>query len=208
MAEPLFIPVSFKSETSSFDEIPYDGGSLIIYGENGVGKSLLLEGIASSLQGKVVGRAEAGWGMPEEESKLGLVARLNDVLTNENVRFYLRQPQGVYPYDMFDELLEAIDKSRTNALKDLDDPHHAELNKLMDEFMSLGHVFLAPLVQSGSPGWRLHAAVRVTRKASTNSQRRALEAALNQDHDVWPLDWSEEAEINTYIYNGLRPHLF
>src|SRR5690606_23503363 len=38
--------------------LEYDGGTLVIYGQNGAGKSLLLESIESALTGRLVGRTE------------------------------------------------------------------------------------------------------------------------------------------------------
>lgn len=205
VAEPLFTPVSFVREDR--EEIQYLGGSLILYGQNGVGKSYLLEAIASSLQGEVVGRAEAGSAIPEEEALLGVIARLSDGMNPDDIHL-LQPPPGSYPYDQVEQLRQAIETCRGRAAAVLGNSEAAAaVNELLDEFASLRHVFLAPVEAADpvvGPGWRLHAVAR-----GLELTTRGLEHAWVGVDEVWEFVAPDDPEqVTAYRYNGYKPYLY
>ena len=206
VAEPLFNPVSFVREDQ--EEIQYLGGSMILYGQNGVGKSYLLEAIASSLQGEVVGRAFAGSVIPEEEGLLGVIARLADGVNPDDIHL-LQPPPGHYPYDQVDEFRQAVEASRAREATVLGDSEAgAAVNELLDEFASLRHVFLVP-VESADPvvgqGWRLHAVAR-----GLGLKARGIEhAPVGGQYEVREFAApNDPEEVTAYRYNGYKPYLY
>lgn len=200
VAEPLFSPVSFVRVDQ--EEIHYGGGSMIFYGQNGVGKSYLLEGIASSLQGEEVGRAVAGSGYPEMEGDLGVIARLRDGINGEDI-FLLHAPPGQYPYDPLETLRQAVEASRSHYGAVVEDSElMAEVGEALDEFASLRLVFLAPLDARLGPGWRLHAVAR-----GLGLRARGFDDPVGSD-DVWTFRSPEDFErVTAYRFNGFKPHL-
>lgn len=176
VAEPLFTPVSFVREDQ--EEIQYLGGSLILYGPNGVGKSYLLEAIASSLQGEVVGRAEPGSLIPEEEGLLGVIAHLADGVNPDDIEL-LQPPPGQYPYNQMDKLRQAVEASRSHYASVVEDAEVVgAVGAVLDEFASLRLAFLvpldAPLARAGDCtrwrgdwGWRLAGLILSPSEATT-----------------------------------------
>lgn len=150
VAEPLFTPVSFVRADQ--EEIQCLGGSLIIYGKNGVGKSYLLEAIASSLQGRIVGRVDFGYSIPEDEGMLGVIARLREDVNPEDM-FLLEPPPGHYLYDQVEELRKAVAASRSAVSAVVEDLEvMGAVGELLDEFASLRLVFLGPLPPLSAQG--------------------------------------------------------
>lgn len=181
---------------------------MILYGQNGAGKSYLLEAIASSLQGEVVGRAFAGSVIPEDEGLLGVIARLADGVKPDDIRL-LQPPPGRYPYDQVDEFRQAVEASRAREATVLRDSEAAAaVNELLDEFASLRQVFLVP-VEAADPvlsqGWRLHAVAR-----GLGLKAHGLEHAPVGGHDeVWEfVAPSDPEEVTAYRYNGYKPYLY
>ena len=205
VAEPLFTPEVFVRNDE--EEIHYLGGSLVLYGLNGVGKSYLLEAIASSLLGEVVGRAEAGSAIPEEEALLGVIARLSDAMNPEEIQL-LQPPPGQYPYDEVDELRQAVEATRAReGIAPGDSEEGAGVNELLDEFASLRHVFLVPVETADSVlgrGWRLHAVAR-----GLGLKVRGLEHAPIGRDDVWEfVEPGSSGQVTAYRYNGYKPYLY
>ena len=206
IAEPLFTPVSFVREDQ--EEIQYLGGSMILYGRNGVGKSYLLEAIASSLQGEVVGRALPGSVLPEEEGLLGVIARLAEGVNPDDIQL-LQPPSGQYPYDQVERLRQAIDATRSRDVVVLDESEAAAaVSELLDEFAALRHVFLVP-VEAADPflgrGWRLHAVGR-----GLGLKARGLEhAPVGGDDEVWEFVAPDDSgQVTAYRYNAYKPYLY
>lgn len=202
VAEPLFTPVSFVRD--DMEVIHYGGGSMIFYGPNGVGKSYLLEAVASSLQGEVLGRIkdDVGHVIPEEEGYVGVIARLRGDVTPGDVADVFSPPPGHYPYDQVEEVRKAVEASRLSCVAVSDDVEVvAAVGELLDEFATLELVFLAPLVADLGPGWRLHVAAR-----GNGSTTRDLPLPIA--HDVWQISSPEDPEdVTAYRFNGFKPHL-
>jgi len=200
-AEPLFSPVSFVREDQ--EEIQYLGGSMILYGHNGVGKSYLLEAIASSLQGEIVGRAIPGSVIPEEEGFLGVIARLADGVNPEDISLLEAAP-GQYPYDQVEQLRQAIEASRALYASIVEGSELvAAVGEVLDEFASLRHVFLAPLDTTLGPGWRLHAAAR-----GLGLRARGFDSLPVGGDDLWTFTSPEDPKgVTAYRFNGFKPHV-
>lgn len=197
----MFTPVSFVREDQ--EEIQYLGGSLILYGKNGVGKSYLLEAIASSLQGEVVGRAAPGSVIPEEEGLLGVIAHLADGVNPEDIEL-LQPPPGHYPYDQVEQLRQAVEASRSHYAAVVEDAEVVgAVGAVLDEVASLRLAFLVPLDAALGSGWRLHAVAR-----GLGLEARGSGALPVGGDDLWTFASAADPErVTGYRFNGFKPHL-
>ena len=204
--DPLFTPVSFVRNDS--EEIQYRGGSMILYGQNGVGKSVWLEEIASCLQGQELGRAQTGFGPPDQEGYLGVLARLADDVNPADVRL-MHPPAGHNPYDdSVEQFRAALEASRAREEAVLEPDAMAAVNELLDEFSTLRLVFLAPLWTVSTimgPGWRLHAAAR---GPGLRARGFKFPPVGGDDEVLWFYDKDDIETFTAYRYNRYKPELF
>lgn len=212
VTKSLFTPVSFVR--ADVEEIQYAGGSLVLFGRNGVGKSYFLEEVASSLQGEVVGRAEPGYGMPEYEGSIGVIARLKEDVSPEDIEV-LQSPPGQYPNHQVGMLRQAIESFRSQGLPSVKGPEvDAVVGDVLDEFAALRYVFLALLPLHLGPGWRLHAAAIMSpeKRAVLGSEGQEFRPIQGDDVSVTylnqdPYPGALTIPVASYRFNGYKPHV-
>lgn len=140
--------VGFRHPGHGFLE--YDGGTLVIYGQNGAGKSLLLESIESALTGRLVGRTEPNGDYHFNAITTALLVR------GDLSRIYVDDTVGdMRPADL-QSAVALVTEEEVDAL-DLPEKVLAAWRGLLRAVTDKTHALLAP-VGSVGPRWTLYPA--------------------------------------------------
>lgn len=173
--------VGFRQPGSDF--VPYEGGSLVVYGQNGAGKSLLLESIESALTGQSVGRTAAYRADFFEAITTAVIVRgdLNRIYPEHSVG-------GISPWD----LRESADRIAEQEVDALNLPRRLSMawKCLFGAVTDGTHGLLAP-VGTTEPRWTYYPA------SAPDDPASEAWAEVLEEHMVSLLD-SEEDQDRAY----------